>query len=239
MASDYSGRVRFVSENYGDSKLAERFGVRRYPAIFVNDVLVATPKDFGFFGKDEGADSARYAPIRGAVGQERFRADLKRMIELVLAGKSAEARAAAPSATAAEITRMPELVITDFAGRPLSRAELADRVVLIEFWATWCPPCRSTLRWLGALGERYGDRLAIVTLAMDSDEAQARATAKEIGPAIRWAVGTPALAREFGGIGAVPTLFLFDRRGATAAVFYGAPPTLHEHAEARLRALLD
>ena len=150
-----------MSENYGESELAKRFGVTRYPAIFVDDVLVATPKDFGFFGKGEGADSARYAPIRGALGQQRFRADLTRMIELVLAGKSAEARAAAPSASAAEITRLPELAITDLAGRPLSRAELADRVVLVEFWATWCPPCRMEMPAMQALSKKL-DRKSVV-----------------------------------------------------------------------------
>ena len=49
----FGGRARFVSENYGDSELAKRFGVTRYPAIFVDDVLVATPNDFGFYGKDD------------------------------------------------------------------------------------------------------------------------------------------------------------------------------------------
>ena len=44
-------------ENYGESELAKRFGVTRYPAIFVDDVLVATPKDFGFYGKGEGEES--------------------------------------------------------------------------------------------------------------------------------------------------------------------------------------
>ena len=52
----FGGQARFVSENYGDSKLARRFGVTHYPAIFVDDVLVATPSDFGFYGKGEKED---------------------------------------------------------------------------------------------------------------------------------------------------------------------------------------
>ena len=86
----------FVVENYGASALAKRFGVTRYPVIFVGDVLVATPKDFGFYGKGEGPDVSRYAPIREAAGQERFREDLARVVDLVLAGRS-EAAAAAPA----------------------------------------------------------------------------------------------------------------------------------------------
>ena len=47
----YRQRVTFVNENFGASKLAERFGVQRYPAVFVDDVLIARPRDFGYFGE--------------------------------------------------------------------------------------------------------------------------------------------------------------------------------------------
>ncbi len=92
VVQSFGGKARFVVENYGESALARRFGVTRYPAIFVGDVLVATPKDFGFYGRGEGAGDGRYTPLRSAASHERFRADLSRMIELVLAGRKAEAR---------------------------------------------------------------------------------------------------------------------------------------------------
>ncbi len=53
-----------------------------------------------------------------------------------------------------------------------------------------------------------------------------------------WAMGSPELARKFGDLSAVPTLFLFDRQGRAAGVFYGAPPDLHAEVEARISALL-
>ncbi len=95
--AEFGGRARFVAENFGESKLAKQNGVTRYPAIFVNDVLVATPKDFGFFGRGEGEESGRYAPLKSAASHERFRADLSRMITLLLAGRGGEARAAGPA----------------------------------------------------------------------------------------------------------------------------------------------
>jgi len=54
-------------------ELARRFGVTRYPAMFVDDVLVATPKDFGFYGKGEGGGEGRYAPLKSAASHERLR----------------------------------------------------------------------------------------------------------------------------------------------------------------------
>jgi thiol-disulfide isomerase/thioredoxin len=225
-----------VVENYGESELARRFGVTRYPAIFVGDVLVATPKDFGFYGKGEGAKEGRYTPLKSAAAHERFRADLSRMIELLLAGRNDEARARAATVETQEITRLPELQLTDLAGRPVSREDLAGRVVLVEFWATWCPPCRGTLTWLGEVQKRYGDRLVVLAVAVESDEADVRAMAAELALPVRWAMGTPDIGRAFGDLSAVPTLFLFDGEGRRLATYYGAPPSLHAEAEARLAA---
>ncbi len=82
-ARRYGSQVRFVIENFGASPLAERFGVDKYPAVFVDDVLVAGPEDFYAWG---GADSGRYVPWGDPVQREEFQHDLMRMIDLRLAG---------------------------------------------------------------------------------------------------------------------------------------------------------
>lgn len=238
MVSDFDGRVLFVEENYGDSKLAKRLGVTRYPAIFVDDVLVATPSDFGFYGKGEAEGGGRYTPFRSAASHDRFRADLTRMIDLILEGRKESARAQAAPAPQTAIQELPALAITDLDGRALTRADLAGRPVLVEFWATWCPPCRSTLGWLGDLKRRHGDRLAILAIAVQSEEPEVRKIVADLELPIVWTLGTPELGRAFGDVSAVPTLFLFGADGRTAAAYYGAPPTLHAEAEAALAALL-
>ena len=177
---EFGGRARFVSENYGDSKLAKRFGVTRYPAIFVDDVLVATPNDFGFYGKGAREEGGRYAPLKSAAAHERFRSDLSRMITLLLAGRKDDARAVAAPAKSAGVAEYPAVAITDLSGKTLTRADLAGRVVLVELWATWCPPCRSTLGWLGELQKTHGDRLAVVALAVESEESAVRKLAGEL-----------------------------------------------------------
>ena len=235
----FGGKVRFAVENYGDSDLAKRFGVKRYPAIFVDDVLVATPKDFGFYGKGEGEKNGRYAPLHSATSHERFRADLSRMIDLILTGHKDMARAQAATAEGGEIEALPAFTLTDLDGKSVSRADLAGRVVLVEIWATWCPPCRGTLGWLGELKKRHGDRLTVVALAVESDETAVRKLTKELGLPLVWAMGTPDLIRAFGDVSAVPTLLLFDREGRTAASFFGAPPSLHAEAEAKVAGLIE
>lgn len=235
MAAKFGGKVKFVSENFGASKLADRFGVKGYPAVFVDGVLVASPREFGYFGEVEG--SGRYAPWRSEASQAKFRADLTRMIELILAGnKDVVAReSAGVTGDVREIERLPDFRLTDLSGKTISPENLKGRAVLVEFWATWCVPCRSTLKWLGELKQKYGDRIEVVALAVESPEHQIRSTAKAFGPDLRWAVADADTARAFGDITAVPTLFLFDREGKKAQIVYGAPPDLHDS----VRKILD
>jgi thiol-disulfide isomerase/thioredoxin len=239
VVAEFGGRARFVSENYGDSKLAKRFGVTHYPAIFVDDVLVATPSDFGFYGKGEAQEGGRYSPLKSAASHERFRADLSKMIDLLLAGRKDDARAVAAPAAEGGVAALPDFTATDLDGRRLSREDLSGRVVLVELWAVWCPPCRSTLHWVGDLKKRYGDKLAVVAIAVESDAAKVRKLTGELNLPLTWVLGTPELVRSFGDVGAVPTLLLFDRTGRSAAAFYGAPPTLHAEAESKLAPLFE
>jgi thiol-disulfide isomerase/thioredoxin len=236
VVSDFKGKARFVVENYGDSVLAKRFGVTLYPAIFVDDILVATPKDF--YSSDPKA-TGRYLPLQTAASHDRFRADLSKMIDLILAGRKETARAEASRARTDSTPGLPSVTFTDLDGKALSRSDLTGRVVLVEMWATWCPPCRSTLGWLGELKKRYGDRLAVVTLAVQSEEPGVRKLVADLNLPLFWAIGTPELVRAFGDVSAVPTLLLFDRQGNGAATFYGAPPTLHAEAESKIAELLS
>jgi thiol-disulfide isomerase/thioredoxin len=205
--------------------------VKRYPAIFVNDVLVATPKDFGFTAQGEGEEPGRYAPLRSAESHARFRQDLRKVISLILAGNQTDANAMATSADSGEVSVLPTFDLTDLNGRVVAPADLKGRVVIVEFWATWCPPCRSTLAWLGALQKKYGDRVVVLALALESDEADVRRLATELDVPVRWAMRSPAVLRAFGDVSAVPTLLVYGPDGRFVGAHYGATPTLHDEAE--------
>ncbi|MEO8025100.1 MAG: TlpA disulfide reductase family protein [Bryobacteraceae bacterium] len=237
VAAKYGDRVRFVSENFGESKLAERFGIKRYPAIFVDDVLVAKPNDFGFFG--EGEKAGRYTPWKNAENHQKFKDDLVRMVDLILKDKKAEAvLAAGPQTATEELHAIPKFSVTDLDGKPLSQAEVAGRVVLVEFWATWCPPCRTTLEWLGGLRKQYGDNVAVIAFAVESPEPDIRKLTASMSKDLHWVIATPAVAGAFGDVVAVPTMYIFDQQGKTAGQWYGAPPERHEQAEKILKRLL-
>jgi thiol-disulfide isomerase/thioredoxin len=231
VAAKYPGQVTFVSENFGASKLADQFGVKGYPAVFVDGVLVASPREFGFFAEVNGA--GRYAPWRNAGNQAKFKADLSRMIDLILAGhKDVVKKSQAVTSDAfLEISFLPEFHVVDLSGNPIDSQSLAGKAVLVEFWATWCPPCRSTLEWLGDLKRKYGDKLAVVALAVESPDDSVRSLVNSLNRDLRWGIADAPTAQAFGDITAVPTMFLFDKSGKAARVLYGAPPDLHVQVE--------
>ena len=230
--------MKFVEENYGESELARRFGVKRYPAIFVDDVLVATPKDFGFYGTGEGEGQGRYAPLRSEASHNKFRADLSKVISHLLAGQRSEASALAVAPDTGDLAPLPDLAFTDLDGKPLARADLTGKVVVVDFWATWCPPCRGAFVWLGDMKQRYGDRLVVVALALESDEPEVRKLAAELKLPFRWGMRTPEILKQFGDVSAVPTMFVFDQAGKPVGAFYGSTPDEHKQAEAKIAAIL-
>jgi thiol-disulfide isomerase/thioredoxin len=232
VVANYLGKVRFVVENLGESKLAERFGVKAYPALFVDDVLVAAPQDFGFFG---GEKAGRYAPWSEPQGKEKFKQDLTRMLDMVLSGKKEDlARERGTLRAEPSISTLPEFTIKDLAGNTLTAELVRGRLVVVEFWATWCPPCRSTLEWLGTLQKKYRDRVAVLAFSVDSPDKEVRNLTHHLNKDLHWAIATPGIAVAFGDIVSIPTLLLFDRQGKAVGVWYGAAPDLHDLIEKKL-----
>lgn len=228
----YQGRAQFVSEDFGNSRLAKRYGIKRYPVIFVDEALLARPEDFGGWGNASG----KYHPWREPATHARFKQDLKRMIDLTLQGRAPVTKRTAESV--ALIAALPEVNALDLGGRAVEAKAMTGRVTIVEFWATWCGPCRSTLGWLGELKQRYGEQVEVITVAVESEEAEVRQQIGALKHPLRVVMGTEALAASFSGITSVPTMFVFDRQGQTARVFYGAPEDLHQKAETLLRTLL-
>jgi thiol-disulfide isomerase/thioredoxin len=233
VVQNYGGRVEFKSENWGDSPLADRYGVKKYPVVFVDDILLAQPNDFGWYGA-----KGKYTPWRDKANHEKFKRDLTRMIELVLTGQKEAASASGQTKVDdVEIAQLPGFAAKDLEGRMVDARSLEGRVVVVEFWATWCPPCRSTLAWLGELKKRYGERLSVMAIAVESEEKDVRELTKELP--VNIVMGTESLVNPFGTLGSVPRMFVFDQKGKTAGVFYGAPADLHDRVGRLIDSLLQ
>ncbi len=108
----------------------------------------------------------------------------------------------------------PALQLNDLEGRPLSLAEAKGKIVLLNFWATWCGPCRAEIADLVDLQKRYADKLEIIALATDEDDAdEVRRFVLRSGINYRVAMISDEVRRDYGGIAALPTSFVIDAQG--------------------------
>jgi thiol-disulfide isomerase/thioredoxin len=151
------------------------------------------------------------------------------MIDMVLRGqKDLAARSGQTRVEEEEVARLPRFTAQDLQGRVIDAKSLEGRIVVVEFWATWCPPCRSTLSWLAQIRKRYNDRVTVIAIAVESEEKEVRELTSELQLPVNVVMGSESLVAPFGTLGSVPRMFVFDPSGKTAAVFYGALDGLHE-----------
>lgn len=88
----------------------------------------------------------------------------------------------APSALALDSGKpMPELGLKDLNGQPVTAASLRGKVVIVDFWATWCAPCKEEMPVLQRLHAKYGkDGLVVVGVSVDKDLANVRQFIKDM-----------------------------------------------------------
>lgn len=107
-----------------------------------------------------------------------------------------------------------DVSMRDLDGRTLSPAALRGKVVIVNFWATWCPPCRAEIPDLVALQARYADRLQVIGVSQDEGSVEVvRRFAAQQHMNYPIVMMTPELETGFPGIAALPTSFVVDRSG--------------------------
>jgi thiol-disulfide isomerase/thioredoxin len=130
----------------------------------------------------------------------------------------------------------PDFKLTAIDGKPLTLAALQGKVVLLNFWATWCGPCRAEVPDLVALQERYKGRLQIIGLNVDDEEADIKQYVEETGINYPVAMTSNDVRIQFGGIPALPTSFVLDTEGRVVQKHVGLwSPAVYE---TEIRALL-
>ncbi|MDZ7779431.1 MAG: TlpA disulfide reductase family protein [Gemmatimonadota bacterium] len=131
---------------------------------------------------------------------------------------------------APDLGRAPDYTVVTLDGDTIRAAELEGRVVVVNFWATWCGPCRLEMPSLQSLHEdRADDGVVVVGLSTDAgSERPIREYVDERGITFPIARATAEQRRAFGGIAGIPTTFLIDRNGVLRhrVVGYFTPPAL-------------
>ncbi|HWX56519.1 MAG TPA: TlpA disulfide reductase family protein [Verrucomicrobiae bacterium] len=134
---------------------------------------------------------------------------------------------------------MPEFSVQDLQGRQVSSADLRGKVVLIDFWSTWCQPCKKEMPGYQRLLNRYGPRgFAVVGFKLDimADTEDPVRFAKKLGVRYPLAVASDAVRQKFGGIEGLPTTMIYDCQGIVRKKIIGFEYT--DAVEADLKPLL-
>jgi len=120
----------------------------------------------------------------------------------------------------------PGFALKDLNGRIKRLEDLRGKVVLLNFFATWCPPCRQEIPGFVHLYEEYRDKgFEIVGVSLDVEGATVlRPFVRQYSIAYPILVGTQKVAADYGGIRALPTTFLIDRNGMISKQFVGLRP---------------
>ncbi|MCS6884732.1 MAG: TlpA disulfide reductase family protein [Acidobacteriota bacterium] len=125
-----------------------------------------------------------------------------------------------------ESAAYPEFKFADLGGKNYSRSDLAGKVVLIVYWATWCPACRKSIPIFNKLRELYSENdLLLLSVSQDESLEKLNHFLATQGQNIKYPVvyGSKYL-REFGRVGAVPTIVLMNREGKVVIRHEGVVP---------------
>ncbi|HKV05404.1 MAG TPA: TlpA disulfide reductase family protein [Candidatus Acidoferrales bacterium] len=143
---------------------------------------------------------------------------------------------ASPSGNSAKSSGLPDepnLTFHDLQGNSVSLASLKGKVVLVNFWATWCEPCRGEIPILIGMQKQFASRgFTLLGIAMDEDgkkvvdpfvqNTQFNVDGKPVTMDYPIVLGSDEIATKFGGLFGMPTSFLISRDGKIAKKYIGA-----------------
>ncbi len=121
--------------------------------------------------------------------------------------------------------KAPDFSLEDLDGNRVSLSALKGKVCLVNFWATWCGPCRAEIPILSELHERFSKKgLVILGLSTDREEHVVKEFRKEKKIKYPLLMATEEVRKAYGGVAGVPTTFIVDKKGIVREVQRGMPP---------------
>ncbi len=138
------------------------------------------------------------------------------------------------------VSVLPAAAMADDSAPPLDVSEYRGKVVVVDFWASWCGPCRRSLPWLDRMQRKYaGDGLVVIGINEDNTTEAADSFLRDVPVDFR-IVLDPAgdIAREY-QLMAMPSTYVFGRDGKLAGRHLGFKTAKQDEYEALLRSLLN
>ncbi len=117
----------------------------------------------------------------------------------------------------------PDFALKDVNGATVRLSDYRGKVVLLNFWATWCPPCKFEIPWFIEFEQANKDRgFAVIGISMDEEGAAVvKPFLAKMNVNYRTLLGNDIITQLYGGVDALPTSFLIDREGKVASMHQG------------------
>jgi thiol-disulfide isomerase/thioredoxin len=130
-----------------------------------------------------------------------------------------------PEAMAKGESIAPDFSLADANGGNIKLSDYKGKIVIVDFWATWCPPCRKGIPDLISIKQQYGESIVIIGISMDTDsKSEVVPFIQKMGINYPIAYATPEVAQAYGGIEAIPTSFVVDKSGKIVDMHVGLVP---------------
>ena len=138
-----------------------------------------------------------------------------------------------------ERKRAPDFELNDVNGQVVHLSDYSGKVVLLDFWATWCAPCKGSIPWMIQLAEKYRDAgLVILGISMDEEGwPPVKRFMEEMGITYPVLLGNKRVAYLYGDVESLPLAFFVDRNRRVAAIHLG--PASRSEFEKIIKTLLD
>ncbi|HRY30748.1 MAG TPA: TlpA disulfide reductase family protein [Elusimicrobiota bacterium] len=150
------------------------------------------------------------------------------------AGPKSASPSADPSATGA-----PAFTLKDIHGKKVSLSDFRGKAVFLDFWATWCPPCRFSIPAIEDLHREFAPRgLNIVGISLDEDPSVVPEFVKENGMNYTVLLGAGSDVADRYQVRGIPAMYLIDKKGNIVRRWIGFDPRLREEWRAAVDALL-
>lgn len=124
-------------------------------------------------------------------------------------------KAVAVQESEAEKITAPAWELNDLDGKQIKLSDFKGKVVILNFWATWCAPCRVEIPGFVALQKKYGDKgLAMIGVSVDEQGPDVvKEFVKQFQMTYPVVIGNEKIVEAYGGIDGIPTTFVIDREG--------------------------
>ena len=120
--------------------------------------------------------------------------------------------------------KAPGFSLKDTDGKIVKLSDFKGKIIILDFWATWCMPCRKGIPDFIALQKEFKKDIVVIGISLDQQKNEVLPFMKQMGINYPVVFGTPEVAQNYGGVEAIPHSFIIDRKGHIVDQHVGLVP---------------